>query len=79
MQKRKPATHRISHSRRMFHLQSFAIHHRTFSYAIYIAKNHVPPAVFRPLGAYITTPFDWTVTTSSLHTFLLKLALMRCC
>ncbi len=50
--------------------------HRTFSYAIYIAKNMCRLLFLDRSGAYITTPFDWTVTTSSLHTFLWKLAHM---
>ncbi|KAI0794648.1 hypothetical protein C8Q74DRAFT_588073 [Fomes fomentarius] len=50
--------------------------HRNFSYAIYIAKNMCRLLFLDRSGAYITTPFDWTVTTSSLHTFLWKLAHM---
>ncbi|KAI0794665.1 hypothetical protein C8Q74DRAFT_1366081 [Fomes fomentarius] len=50
--------------------------HRIFSYAIYVAKNMCRLLFLDRSGAYITTPFDWTVTTSSLHTFLWKLAHM---
>ncbi|KAI0794694.1 hypothetical protein C8Q74DRAFT_1366107 [Fomes fomentarius] len=55
---------------------TFTHQHRTFSYAIYIVKNMCRLLYFDRSGAFVTTPFDWTVTTSSLHTFLWKLARM---
>ncbi|KAI0794681.1 hypothetical protein C8Q74DRAFT_1327219 [Fomes fomentarius] len=55
---------------------TFTHQHRTFSYAIYIVKSMCHLLYFDRSGAYVTTPFDWTVTTSSFHTFLWKLAHM---
>ncbi|KAI0794668.1 hypothetical protein C8Q74DRAFT_1366084 [Fomes fomentarius] len=55
---------------------TFTHQHRTFSYAIYIVKDTCRLLYFDRSGAYVTTPFNWTVTTSSLHTFLWRLAHM---
>lgn len=52
---------------------TFTHQHRNFCYAIYILRKQCRLLYFDRTGAYVSTPFDWTFTTSPLHTFLWKL------
>ena len=55
-------------------LNTFTYQHRTSCHAIYIAHQMCRLLYFDRNGAFVSTPFDWTATTSPLHTFLWKLA-----
>ena len=57
-------------------LNVFIYQHRAFSFFIYILRNRCRLLYFERTGAYVSTPFDWTQTTSHLHDFVWKIAHM---
>lgn len=56
---------------------TFAHQHRTFCYALYVLGKQCRLLYFDRTGAFVSTPFDWTLTNSPLHTFFWKLAHMQ--
>ncbi|KAI0794673.1 hypothetical protein C8Q74DRAFT_1445969 [Fomes fomentarius] len=52
----------------------FTHQHRTFSYAVDIADGMCRLAYVDRSGTLVSYPFNWTSTTSPLHTFLWKIA-----
>ena len=57
-------------------LDIFNDQHRLFSYAIYVVKSQARLLYYDRSGVFVSEVFDWTLTSSFLHTFVWKLAHM---
>ena len=57
-------------------LDIFNDQHRLFSYAIYVVKSQARLLYYDRSGVFVSKVFDWTLTSSLLHTFVWKLVHM---